>query len=374
MNRKPVGKGYVFQRVRKNPTTGQVEKDKTWSFRFTVGKQLIQRYGFESKREAEIAFHKAKTEEGATGRRVSTRFTFGTAMDLYLNDLKTRRDESFERRVLERVKELWGKRPLVSIRVEDVDEYRNTRSRETVRQGTTRPLHTPRPLTLSTLNRELNYLRSFFSYCIKREWLPEGANPASAKKITRYPEPKDRPYALTQEQFEKLLDLLPEFREWLLLAYYLGVRVGVLDDLAWEMVDFEREEIRYISKGKTGVIEMNTQVREILQGFGPRASGRILEGRREAIPWKRFKKAAAALGIPRLRRHDLRVTFATNAADAGASVKTIQELLNHRTAEMSLRYIQSSRAAKRIAVANLPRISAGSKVESKHESKGSGVL
>ncbi len=61
-------------------------------------------------------------------------------------------------------------------------------------------------------------------------------------------------------------------------------------------------------------------------------------------PWnhdilRRFhKKAAAAIGRDDLRDHDLRSTAATLAADAGATVREIQNMLGHTTSTMALRY------------------------------------
>ncbi len=49
-----------------------------------------------------------------------------------------------------------------------------------------------------------------------------------------------------------------------------------------------------------------------------------------------FKKAAAAIGRPDLRPHDLRHTAATVAIASGADVKSVQSLLGHATAAFTL--------------------------------------
>lgn len=50
------------------------------------------------------------------------------------------------------------------------------------------------------------------------------------------------------------------------------------------------------------------------------------------------KKAAEAIGRPELRNHDLRSTGATLSAQAGATVREIQEQLGHTTPAQALRY------------------------------------
>lgn len=49
-----------------------------------------------------------------------------------------------------------------------------------------------------------------------------------------------------------------------------------------------------------------------------------------------FKKAAAEIGCPAARFHDLRHSYAVAALQAGDDVKTVQENLGHHTAAFTL--------------------------------------
>lgn len=49
-----------------------------------------------------------------------------------------------------------------------------------------------------------------------------------------------------------------------------------------------------------------------------------------------FNRAAASIARPKLTPHDLRHTAASLAISAGASVKSVQRLLGHRSAAMTL--------------------------------------
>ena len=68
------------------------------------------------------------------------------------------------------------------------------------------------------------------------------------------------------------------------------------------------------------------------------------------------KKAAAAIGRPELRNHDLRATAATMSAEAGATVREIQDQLGHTTPQMALRYqtasaVRDAERARRVSEA-----------------------
>jgi integrase len=54
---------------------------------------------------------------------------------------------------------------------------------------------------------------------------------------------------------------------------------------------------------------------------------------------KYWAKSRAALGVPRLRSHDLRVMFVRETCARGADVKAVQGLLGHPTPTMTMHYI-----------------------------------
>ena len=68
-----------------------------------------------------------------------------------------------------------------------------------------------------------------------------------------------------------------------------------------------------------------------------------------------FRPALAAARIADFSWHDLRHTFASRLAMKGIDLRTIQELLGHRTLAMTLRYAHLSPAHKQAAVNALVR-------------------
>jgi integrase len=62
---------------------------------------------------------------------------------------------------------------------------------------------------------------------------------------------------------------------------------------------------------------------------------------------------AAGVVAPRMPWHALRHTFGTELANGGASIQTIREMMGHKSIETTMRYLHSTRSAKREAVKNL---------------------
>jgi len=52
--------------------------------------------------------------------------------------------------------------------------------------------------------------------------------------------------------------------------------------------------------------------------------------------YKHYKRLVAELGIPEMRFHDLRHTYAVNALQSGDDIKTVQGNLGHHTAAFTL--------------------------------------
>ncbi len=70
---------------------------------------------------------------------------------------------------------------------------------------------------------------------------------------------------------------------------------------------------------------------------------------------KAFQSARKRGGLPDLRIHDLRHTFASRLIDRGVPDRIVQKLLGHSTPGMTVRYTHPSEEALRHAVNSLER-------------------
>lgn len=177
------------------------------------------------------------------------------------------------------------------------------------------------------------------------------------------PEKVKKPHHyLTVKQLIDLADNSGRYGSLILTLGFCGLRWGEATGLTVSDIDFDRGRIN-VAKSATrvgGTVEMGTPkngkarqvpmpkiVRDALQteveGKEPgdlvfsNAEGGYLR-QQSAAPGNRgwFRNALLAAGLPPMRPHDLRHTAASIAVSAGANVKTVQRMLGHSSAAMTL--------------------------------------
>jgi integrase len=140
----------------------------------------------------------------------------------------------------------------------------------------------------------------------------------------------------------------PEFLPHLLLSIHTGLRMSEQYGLLWNQVDFERRQI-HLPKTKNGdprTVPLNAVSFEALKKlrgrrarastdpvFPSRVSGESLQGSRGWFPVA-LKEAKVADYSWHCNRH----TFASRLVMAGVDLRTVAELLGHRTLQMVMRY------------------------------------
>ena len=199
-------------------------------------------------------------------------------------------------------------------------------------------------------NRTLAVLSKMMTLAIS--WgLGSGDNPC--KYIQRFKENKRERY-LSAEELATLGKVLSEAERKSRISPYAvaairflllsGARVGEVLGMRWEWVDFERSCV-FLPDSKTGkkVIPLGGSALELLEGL-PKMAGNpyVFPGKAFGRPiyelsgtWERIRKAA---GLDGVRIHDLRHSWASEAAAAGLSLPFIGAILGHSEPSTTARY------------------------------------
>lgn len=143
------------------------------------------------------------------------------------------------------------------------------------------------------------------------------------------------------------------------MALNTGMRQGEILNLQWPDVDFQ-QKVMYINESKSGEsrkIPINSITVAVLRQVKKRQRSFYVFSNKEGKPFRKvykgFKAALRRAGISNFTFHDLRHTFASHLIMNGTDLKTVQELLGHKTFKMTLRYAHLSSDHKRKAVDNL---------------------
>jgi integrase/recombinase XerC len=200
----------------------------------------------------------------------------------------------------------------------------------------------------ATAARKLAAARSMFKW-LHREGLLD-ADPAAALRSPK----KERilPRFLSREEVERLLaapkgDALPEARDRALLEtlYSSGVRVSELAAMDETDLDLRSGVARVLGKGRRerlaglgsyAVAAIRSYMAAKARHPAPRRGGALFENRSGArlstrgIQRVLAKRLAEADLDPRISPHKIRHSFATHLLDAGADLRSVQELLGHK--------------------------------------------
>ena len=204
----------------------------------------------------------------------------------------------------------------------------------------------------ATCNKEVACLKHMFNLAIK--WRKANINPVKEVKFFR--EEQHNLRWLTEEEEEKLLPVCcSHLRPIVIVAIYTGMRKGELVNLTWDKINFDKNIIT-VDKTKTGEGRkawMNRTVKEALLTLKlDQPKGKYVFGNDKPVGNFRtaWDKAVRRAGISPIRFHDLRHTFGTRLAMKGVDIKTIMELMGHKTMSTTLRYMHSSQGHKKEAV------------------------
>ncbi len=215
-----------------------------------------------------------------------------------------------------------------------------------------------RAVAPATVNKELACLKCMFNKAIS--WGKFNDNPVRKVKLLK--EDNKRIRYLEREEIRRLIDSCAlHLRPIVIVAVFTGMRKSEILGLKWQNIDIERG-IVYLLETKNGerreVIINDTVKRTLIAVPKNPASPYVFceeDGRPYANVRKSFDTALKKCGIINFHFHDLRHTFASQLVMSGVDLKTVQELLGHKSIEMTMRYSHLSPSHKKRAVEILDR-------------------
>ena len=219
----------------------------------------------------------------------------------------------------------------------------------------------------ASIARKVSALRSFYRFLRRRGHVRK--DPAALLQTPKVP--KGLPRFLTVEDAFRVVEapqkdptraepLRLRDRVLLELLYGSGIRVSELATLTLDRVELERGEARVIGKGdKERVVPLGQETRNALRAY-LEIRGTLRTKKRPPDPhalllgrWgtpltvrqiQNIVRRYGTLGAGRsdLHPHALRHTCATHLLDAGADLRSIQEILGHASLSTTQRYTQVS--------------------------------
>lgn len=326
-----------------------VKRGKKWYIDYIFEGRRIKRSVGPNKKAAEDALAAIKADILRGEYRFRARRTcprFKEFAKLYLSLSKaTKKETSYQRDVLS-IKHLTKKfdnKKLSAITHEDVENYQVERQTQ---------------VTPTTVNRELACLRHLFNKAI--EYKKTTVNPVKGVKFSKE---IARLRYLKDDEKEKLFDVCLEepIKSIVMIALSTGMRLGEIISLRWRDIDFHQKmiHIEMTKNGERRDVPMNHTSFNTLMRQDEYSDGNYVFHKNDGSPYindtisKWFKKICNRGGIENFRFHDLRHTFASQLVMNGTDLKTVQELLGHKSYQMTLRYAHLSPQFKRDAISRL---------------------
>ena len=290
------------------------------------------------------------------------RMTLGEWMDKWLDEymIFTIREstlDSYRAMVKNQVKPFIGSKQISSLTTADMQKFYNKIKKEgRVREH---PIH-GKTLADSMVRGVHMMLHEALDTAVKERLIAKNPTNGTTVPKCNYPEKQ----ILGDNQLETFLEAIKGHEYWCDFFYVevmTGLRRGEICGLKWQDINFEENKLqvkRSVSVKKGGGVSIGetkteTGVRSILM---PPSVAEVLQNRKQraitewvfpnfmhpeqpispATAYRKLKIILKHAGLPLIRFHDLRHTFATHATHGGVDPKTLAGILGHTNASFTL--------------------------------------
>ena len=236
-----------------------------------------------------------------------------------------------------------------------------------------------RGVSPATVRRKLSALRTYYRFLMREVLVTD--NPVAGLRGPKLP--KRLPKVLSPTELDEFLSRpMKAFAEGRLsrfaavrdraifeFLYSTGCRISEATELRWGAVDLKRGSANVVGKGrKERLVILGSQARAALSelyGLLETEDERLTDGGAPVFPaddfrpviprfvQRRMKQYLAEAGLPLdITPHKLRHSFATHLLDAGADLRSVQEMLGHTSLSTTQIYTHVSVERLKEAVAD----------------------
>lgn len=345
--------------------------DGRWEARFTVGRdpgtgKQVQRsvYGATQKEvRQKLAQITAAIDNGTY--TAPSKMTVGQWLDIwtaeYLNHVRPRTVEAYQCQIKNHIRPALG-----AIRLEEL----NAHTVQSFYNGLGKPLGDKPGLSAKSIKNIHGILHKAIQQAVTVGYLK--FNPADACTLPRVERKELKP--LDEDATARFIEAVKghRYETVFLVTLFTGMREGEVLGLTWDCVDFDRGTVtinKQLQKttggGSVYILSPTKNGRGRVIAPAPFVMGLLREQQRRQAEWRlkagpawedsglvftneagghlshhtvyhNFKLVVASIGMPEVRFHDLRHSFAVASIRSGDDIKTVQGNLGHATAAFTL--------------------------------------
>ncbi len=249
------------------------------------------------------------------------------------------------------LREFFGKKRLRTITHGDLQRYRTFRLKTPIVVGRNTK-HTEkkgkpqeRPRSVATVHRELSIMRRILNVAVANSWIVR--NPfQQGEPLIKPGEETPRERIISREEEFRLLAAChgerKHLRAILICAIDTGMRRGEIFSLTWSDVDFDSRLITIRAFNTKTMRErqigMTERLRAELMRLSETQDGELVFGIKTHAQHS-FQKAKKEAGLPDVRFHDLRHTYATRLVGAQMPLAEVGRVLGHTQPSTTFRYV-----------------------------------
>ena len=349
--RRPSGDGMVRKR-----------EDGRWEGRIVIGHKengapIFHYLSARTQKELLEKLHRCIDEYDGAELTEDCRMTLGEWLEIWLTEcaepsVRPSTFRGYRAYVRDKIAPYLGEKEIRKVTVDDIQNLYRKLKKEGGAEGG--------PLSGASVRRIHGVLHQALKVAADRHLIVK--NPTDNVTLPkREPSPRT---ILNDEQLERFMEAIRQDRRWhdfFSLEITTGLRRGELCGLMWS--DFDEKKgtlsIRRTLHGKEGggyyVGDTKTGTGRRIIKLPPSTVQLLTERKRAAISqwifpnpihpedpvmpnsgYNRMKKLLAEAGLPRMRFHDLRHTFATHALTSGVDAKTLSGILGHTKTSFTL--------------------------------------